>query len=71
MDAFLLPFATHHRFISFALYLVGTCLNSADIRLCAFRNNLEERLLQIPVLTVCVDAYGTAFSYCTEPFCSK
>ena len=26
VDAFLLPFATHHRFISFILYVIGTCL---------------------------------------------
>ncbi|KAF9921712.1 hypothetical protein FBU30_008217 [Linnemannia zychae] len=43
VDAFLLPFATHHRFISFALYVAGTVTgNYSEIRFVFFVANLKK-----------------------------
>ena len=65
VDKVLLPFATHHRFISFMLYTLGkplrvTSLTTADVdsRLRCIRRILKERLLPIPVHTIRLDAYG-------------
>lgn len=73
VDAFLLPFAIHHRFISFILYIIGTrasrphlpisLISPADsnvlLRICFLRRIFEERSLQVPVHSICMDPYGT------------
>ena len=64
VDRLLLPLATHHRFISFMLYIIGistnpmvrSCANSSRLRL--LRLLAPEGPLQVPVHPVCLDAYG-------------
>lgn len=64
VDRVLLPFATHHRFISFMLYIFGMCRNSPHTtvnayssRLCLLRWLSSERPLQVSVHYVCVNTY--------------
>ena len=74
VEKVLLPLATHHRFISFMLYIFGMnpvllasesrknvhlCHNS--LRLCLFRRLSAEGPLPIPVYPICVDSYGSLF----------
>ena len=65
VDRILLPLATHHRFISFMLYIIGTLLHSSICatlliisRLRFLRQLSAEGPLQIPVHTIRMDAYG-------------
>lgn len=65
VDAILLPFATHHRFISFMLYILGEsnsfgkCDNADMIhRVRLFRWLVEEGQLSIPILAIRLDTYG-------------
>jgi len=69
VDAFLLPFATHHRFISFILYIIGKhwshpCLLSRDPadcychRICLLCGILEEGPLQVPIHAIRMDPHG-------------
>ena len=65
VDAILLPFATHHRFISFMLYILGKSENlqkyhNTDVnhRLRLLRRFAEEGQLSISVLAVCLGAHG-------------
>ena len=68
VDRVLLPFATHHRFISFMLYVIGMYQPSHDpssrntdpeYRLRLFRWLPSKRPLPIPVHPVCLDAHGS------------
>lgn len=64
VDKVLLPFATHHRFISFMLYTIGR--RSAKVsspkltrhRIRLLRCIFASRSLSIPVHTVRMDSYG-------------
>lgn len=67
VDALLLPLATHHRFISFILYMMGMIAKTLldllallmDIfRLCILRRLSQEGTLQIPIYTICMDSHG-------------
>lgn len=64
VDAFLLPFATHHRFISFTLYVIGKHdiileANLSDfIRLRIVCHEPQEGTLQTADVTVRMDSYG-------------
>jgi len=64
VDKVLLPFATHHRFISFMLYVIGTSKRTAVwIRLINHRIRFlrcipPSRPLSISVHSVRMDAYG-------------
>lgn len=61
VDAFLLPFATHHRFISFVLYVIGKSFVYCQFteggrihmkylyRICVLCRELEEGTVQISV----------------------
>jgi hypothetical protein len=65
VDKVLLPFATHHRFISFMLYVIGNYEVSCIIflltagRFRLLRCVFTSRSLQIPVHTICMDPYGS------------
>jgi CDP-diglyceride synthetase len=76
VDKVLLPFATHHRFIGFMLYLMGESLSPycsvatsrtthrlTVRRFCFFCGIASERPLQVPIYSVCVDTYGS-LSHC-------
>lgn len=68
VDKILLPFATHHRFISFMLYVIGMSLltrcssaghrlrNPRRLRL--LRHLSPERSLQVSVYAICLDSHG-------------
>jgi phosphatidate cytidylyltransferase len=65
VDKVLLPFATHHRFISFMMYIIGLYLSRLRARryLTACRIRLlrrltEEGLVQVPIYAIRLDAYG-------------
>lgn len=68
VDKVLLPFATHHRFISFMLYVIGTFsggkvqaqnMANSNRRLCIFRHFATSRSLPFPVYTIRMDPYGS------------
>lgn len=69
VDALLLPLATHHRFISFILYMMGmitrTPLNSPpyllmnSFRFCILRCLPQEGTLQVPIHTIRMDSHGS------------
>lgn len=81
VDKVLLPLATHHRFISFMLYITGTSgthvihslrigrgtdnmpWNFANfhLRFCFLCRLVESRQPQIPVHSIRLDAYGSAY----------
>ena len=70
VDKVLLPFATHHRFIGFMLYVIGktTCsvgfsASTYVFRLRVLRRVVAERSLPISVHSICMDAYG-ALPHC-------
>lgn len=66
VDRMLLPFATHHRFLSFMLYVFGKLLicrrcyrntsNSHRVRL--LRGHAAKRPLSFPIHPVCLDSHG-------------
>jgi hypothetical protein len=65
VDRILLPLATHHRFISFMLYIIGglpalgTCRGTADgNRLHLLRVFPPKGPLQVPIYPVRVDPHG-------------
>ena len=65
VDKVLLPFATHHRFISFMLYTLGQSLRVTNsvttdyhCRLRCIRGVFKKRLLPFPVHPICLDTYG-------------
>jgi len=62
VDKVLLPFATHHRFLSFMLYVIGT--NNWKHCIQGLTNNrirflFTSRSLQIPVHAVRMDTHGS------------
>lgn len=68
VDKVLLPFATHHRFISFMLYVIGMLLLTVrtwpgrvltDGRFRLLCHIAAEGALQISVYPICMDAYGS------------
>jgi len=74
IDRILLPLATHHRFISFMLYLIGKLAKSprisrsdqanvGDFRLRLLCRVTAERALQVSVPAVRVDSHGP-FPHC-------
>jgi hypothetical protein len=73
----LLPFATHHRFISFILYVIGKFakkkvtswknINHLN-RLCLFRYQSSQGTLQESIPTIRVDAYGIVIDCLPKPF---
>ena len=76
VDKVLLPFAIHHRFISFVLYVIGRpivpqCWKSSSnlrYRFCLFRWISEKRPLQISIHAVCMDTYGPLPDCSPGPF---
>lgn len=65
VDKVLLPFATHHRFISFMMYIFGKyrthpdCASRADLfRLCLLRGLVEKGPLPLSIHPICLDTYG-------------
>lgn len=77
IDRVLLPFATHHRFISFMLYVIGKpvypwngvqCTDKYPNRLRLLRGIPPEEPLPLPVHTICLDAYGTLPDRGAGPF---
>ena len=82
VDKVLLPFATHHRFISFMLYVIGTSslLGSSPVgaggemrdslrcRFCLLRWLSPERSLPLPIHPVRLDAHGSLLDRRTSPF---
>jgi phosphatidate cytidylyltransferase len=65
VDRVLLPFATHHRFISFMLYIIGMFVHrqprassDASHRLHFLRQLAPERPLQVPVHPVRLEPHG-------------
>ena len=76
VDKVLLPFATHHRFISFMLYVIGTApvalqAVELDLRLTLGRLRLlrcvpAEGPLPISVHPICLDAYGAIPNRCAS-----
>ena len=77
VDKVLLPFATHHRFISFMLYTTGTLISVKPTtehalnpysRFCVFCGFIASRTLQIPVHTIRLDAHGFILDCCPSAF---
>jgi hypothetical protein len=74
VDAFLLPFATHHRFISFTLYVIGKydiILKANLFDFTRFRivcDESQEGTLQTPDVTVRMDSYGHLFDRIPSTF---
>jgi CDP-diglyceride synthetase len=75
VDAFLLPFATHHRFISFILYIIGKSivypfvfceLTNFFLRVRFLRCFVEERSLQVPIYPICMDTHGAVSGGCAS-----
>lgn len=67
VDALLLPLATHHRFISFILYMMGmiarALLDSPALlmdlfRFCILRRLSQKGTLQVPIYTIRMDSHG-------------
>lgn len=78
VDRVLLPFATHHRFISFMLYIFGMCsdspqtsANTYSSRLCLLRWIASERSLQVPIHYVCVDTHCPLPHRCPGSLCHE
>lgn len=76
VDKMLLPLATHHRFISFMLYITGMSQRPTGLRrdtrgrptlanfrcrFCLLRRLAERRPPQIPVHSIRLDAHGFAY----------
>lgn len=67
VDKVLLPLATHHRFVSFILYVFGKLLHVQDAtmptantnRLRLLRRQSPSRPLQVPVHQLCLDTHGS------------
>ena len=82
VDKVLLPFATHHRFISFMLYVIGTSSSRGslpaevggemrdwlDCRFCLLCWLSPERPLPLPIYPVRLDAHGSLPDRRTSPF---
>lgn len=76
VDKVLLPFATHHRFISFMLYTIGKgyfLKTSSNAKLTLLRIRIlccltSSRTLQVSVHTVCLDSYGSIPHCGPSPF---
>lgn len=71
----LLPFATHHRFLSFMLYTIGmawlapsSSLMLIFFRICIFRSFPASWPLQVSIYAIRLDAYGVVSHCCTSPF---
>lgn len=70
VDRVLLPFATHHRFISFLLYVIGKLSVELKLeklslsffihRFYVFRGQLEKGTIQATIPSVWLDAYGSS-----------
>ena len=65
VDKVLLPFAVHHRFISFMLYVIGQYSSRSsmgilltDCRLRLFRRFSRKGALPLPVYPICLDSHG-------------
>jgi CDP-diglyceride synthetase len=78
VDRILLPLATHHRFISFMLYIIGTSSTQRltgpttdNSRLCLLRLLSTKGPLQVPVHPVRLDAHGAFPHRWTGAFCHQ
>jgi len=65
VDKVLLPFATHHRFISFMMYILGKAIPASVVLVLTPWSRVRflcritpERPLSFPIYAVCVDTYG-------------
>lgn len=74
IDRVLLPFATHHRFISFMLYVMGMSyeedptgktLLTSFTRICVLCDVLTKGPLPVPVHTIRMDPHGALLDRCT------
>lgn len=75
VDALLLPLATHHRFISFILYMMGMTARApldppayllmGSFRLCILRRLPQEGTLQVSIHTIRLDAHGPLSCRCS------
>lgn len=80
VDKILLPFATHHRFISFIMYIFGKP-GSPNTPVCAptyqhvrfrlLRGLPEERVVSLPVYSVCLDSHGPLFDRLPGSLCHE
>lgn len=78
VDRVLLPFATHHRFISFVLYMIGKLLasmkgsavshDSGLGRVCVLCRQFEEGSVQAAIPSIWLDAYGLVACRLPESF---
>lgn len=77
----LLPFATHHRFISFMLYVIGEFIrrrlpmraitDTLCSRVRVLRCYSSERTLSFSVYSIRLDAYGTVHDCWAGPLCHE
>lgn len=81
IDKVLLPFATHHRFIGFMLYIFGS-LSLSDVlnrwallninnRLCLLRELPEKGTLQVPIHAIRLDSHGTNLDQRASSLCAE
>lgn len=76
VDKVLLPFATHHRFICFMLYVIGistTIISNIEIiltesRICFLRRFAASRKLSVSVYSVCLDTHGSLLGRSSSSF---
>jgi hypothetical protein len=75
VDKVLLPFATHHRFLSFMLYVIGKdhyfrrhIQGLIGDRIRVFRGISAGQSLPLPVHAICMDSHGTLLDCCSGPF---
>jgi phosphatidate cytidylyltransferase len=64
VDRVFLPFATHHRFISFTMYIMGKSKQVSSLtqtnlnRICLLRWYAEERSISVPIHTIRLGTHG-------------
>lgn len=77
VDRILLPFATHHRFISFMLYVMGSSDPNTEIycrrltdwaRFCFLRWFSPKGALSLPIHPIRLDPYGSLSHQCSVAF---
>lgn len=78
VDQVLLPLATHHRFISFTLYVMGESGSGVPLtdplttcRVCFLCCIPPERTLSVPVYPIRLDAYGPLPDRGPGPLCHE
>lgn len=75
VDKVLLPFATHHRFISFMMYIFGkyctyeeSALKTDLCRFCLLRGVLEKGSLPLSIHPIRLDSHGVVLDQRTSAF---